>query len=70
MKRRVFTDMSNRVFAFIQLNQKNIVCVEKAVQKLLSFSAEDAVHMFMLPNASTSISDSRVQVHQIPDEAA
>ena len=62
--------MSNRVFAFIQLNQKNITCVEKAVQKLLSFNTEDAVHMFILPDTSTSISDSKVQVHQIPDEVA
>ena len=38
--------MSNRVFAFILLNEKNKMCLEKAVQKAQSLGIEDDIHVF------------------------
>ena len=62
--------MSNRVFAFVQLDDKNRECLERAVKKLLSLGIASDVHVFTGSAASTDIGDSRVQVHQVPDEAA
>ena len=62
--------MSNRVFAFVQLDGKNRECLERAVKKLLSLGVAGDVHVFTGSAASTDIGDSRVQVHQVPDEAA
>ena len=64
------TTMSNRVFAFVQLDEKNRTCLEKAVQKLLSLGVEGEVHVFAKPDESINVADSRVQVHQVPNESA
>ena len=62
--------MSNRVFAFVQLDDKNRECLERAVKKLVCLDVAGDVHVFTGSAAGTDIGDSRVQVHQVPDEAA
>ena len=61
--------MSNRVFAFVQLDDKNKECLERAVKKLLTLGIAGEVHVFTGSTASIGIGDSRVQVHQVLDEA-